>query len=89
MNIQGKLLQVTEPESKTGKNGKDYISAIAVIETEGTYPKKIAISLGKEELINQASQKRLGEVVSFEINIESREYQGKWYNSIMAWKING
>lgn len=88
IQISGKLLEVSNPESKTGKNGKDYITCLAIIEVGESYPKKVAISLGKEELINQATQKRLGEVVSFDVNIESREYNGKWFTNINAWKIN-
>lgn len=87
MELKGKLIQVTTPESKTAKNGKDYITCQAIIETEGTYPKKVAISLGKSELIDQVSKISIGSEVTFSINVESREYNGKWYSDIKAWKI--
>jgi hypothetical protein len=88
MNLQGKLIQVTNPESGTSKAGKDWIKCQAIIETDGQYPKKIAITIMKESLINDVTSKRLGEVISLECNIESREHNGNWYTDISAWKIN-
>lgn len=88
MNIQGKLTQVTTPESGTSKAGKDWVKCQAIIETDGQYPKNIAITIMKEALISEIASKRLGEVVSLECNAESRENNGKWYTDILLWKIN-
>ena len=87
MEINGKLIQVTTPETKTGKNNKEYISCLAIIETGETYPKKVAISLGKAELIDKVTKFRIGSEVTFSINLESREYNGKWYNDIKGWSV--
>ena len=87
MEINGKLIQVTTPETKTGKNNKEYISCLAIIETSGDYPKQVAISLGKAELIDKLSTFKIGYEVTFSINLESREYNGKWYNDIKAWSV--
>jgi hypothetical protein len=88
MNISGKLLQVSDIENGTSKAGKDYVKCLAIIETTEAYPKKIAVELGKMELIDQVTKKSLGGEISFEVNLESREFNGKWYNSIKAWKVN-
>jgi hypothetical protein len=87
MNIQGKLISITTPQNYTGKNGKDYIKATLVVETEGQYPKKIAIDLGKAELIDKASQMSIGATISVDVNIESREYNGKWFTNINAFNL--
>jgi hypothetical protein len=88
MQIQGKLIQVTTPENGTSKAGKDWVKCQAIIETDGQYPKKIAITIMKEALISEIASKRLGEVVSLECNAESRESNGKWYTDISAWRVN-
>lgn len=87
MEINGKLIQVTTPESKTAKNGKDYITCLAIIETSGDYPKKVAISLGKAELIDKVTKFNIGSEVTFSINLESREYNGKYFHNINAWSV--
>lgn len=88
IKLEGKLLEVTSPQSGTSKAGKDWVKCQAIIETEGQYPKKIAITLMKEALILQIASKRLGEVVSLECNAESRESNGKWYTDIQACRVN-
>jgi hypothetical protein len=87
MEINGKLIQVTTPETKTGKNNKEYISCLAIIETSGDYPKKVAISLGKAELIDKVKKFSIGSEVTFSINLESREYNGKYFHNINAWSV--
>ena len=87
MKIEAILREVTLPEEMTTKAGKTFIKCLAILETEGQYPKKIAVTLPNEDLINKASQLSLNTKVSIDVNIESREYNGKWFTEIKAWKI--
>lgn len=87
MEISGKLIQVTIPESKTTASGKDFITCLAIIETDGQYPKKVAIELNKAELIESVTKVNLGSNITFSVNLESREFNGKYYNSIRAWSF--
>lgn len=87
MELNGKLIQVTIPESKTTASGKDFITCLAIIETDGQYPKKVAIELNKAELIESVTKFSLGSNITFSVNLESREFNGKWYNSIRAWSF--
>ncbi len=57
-----------------------------VIEQPGTYPKPVCLSLWGEELINKYDLKT-GLTVTAHINLESREYNGRWYTEVRAWKL--
>jgi hypothetical protein len=85
--VTGKLMQVTTPEELTMKNGNTFIKCHAILETEGNYPKKIAVSLPKTELIEKVTKLRIGELVTISVNVESKEYNGKWFTEVKAWKI--
>ena len=87
MKIEAILREVTEPQQMETKAGKTFIKCLAILETEGQYPKKIAVTLPNEDLINKATQLALNSKVAIECNIESREYNGKWFTEIKAWKI--
>lgn len=87
MKIQGKLIEVTIPEEITMKNGQTLIKCLAILETEDKYPKKIAVSLQKAELVDAITSKKLGEMIEVDVNIESREWNGKWFTEVKAWKI--
>ncbi len=84
MDISGKVIQILPKQTGNGKNGtwekQDY-----VIEIQGTYPKKVCFNLWGAK-ISQFDIKE-GEFINIGIDIESREYQGRWYTDVRAWKV--
>lgn len=85
MEIKGKVVNILEIVTGEGKNGQ-WKKGGFVIQTEGQYPKDIAI-----DLFNDVLDKcpKVGEVITAHVNIESREFNGKWYTNIGAWKLEG
>lgn len=55
-----------------------------VLETQGDYPKKVAFELWGDKIIPLQKD----ELVTAHINLESREYNGRWYTNVKAWKID-
>lgn len=87
MEIKGKLITKLAETSGTSKAGKDWVKQDFVIETQETYPKKVCISVMGEK-VNTLKNIKVGEVITAHINIESREYNGKYYTTISAWKLD-
>ena len=85
LEIKGKIIAVLEEKTGEGKNGK-WHSQDAVIETDGQYPKKVCVSLWGDK-IDQFSLKP-GENVTMGIDVESREYNGRWYTEVKAYKVD-
>ncbi len=56
-----------------------------IIETEGTYPKKVCVSIWGDK-IDQFGLKE-GERITASVNVESREFNNRWYTDVKAWKI--
>ena len=56
-----------------------------IVETDGQYPKKVCISIWGDK-INEG-QLQIGNLLQIDFDIESREYNNKWYTDIKAWKI--
>jgi hypothetical protein len=84
MNIKSKLIKVLPLQSGTGKNG-EWKKQDIIVETEGQYPKKICISIWGDKIDDAVLQE--GNLLDISFDIESREYNGKWYTNIKAWKI--
>jgi len=84
MQLTAKLIQLLPIQIGTGKNGQ-WKKQDIIVETDGQYPKKICISIWGEK-INE-SQLQIGKVLKIDFDIESREYNSKWYTDIKAWKI--
>lgn len=55
------------------------------METPGQYPKKVCLSLWGEKV--DEIKLNPGETITASINIESREYNGRWYTDVRAWKV--
>jgi hypothetical protein len=87
MQIEANLLELTPLESGTSKAGKDYVKCLAIVETLGQYPKKIAIELFGTETIEKVTELRLGQSYKWDVNVESRESNGKWYTTIKLWRV--
>lgn len=85
MEISGKLIQVLPTQTGMGKNG-EWKKNSFVIETADKFPKKICIIAWKD-LVDQVQQIPTGSQVNVSFDVESREYNGKWYTDVKAWKI--
>lgn len=86
LQVKGKVQQILKPESGVSRAGKEWKKQEFVIETEEQFPRKICFTLfnDKTSLIEGLSA---GEEVDVSFNVESREYNGKWFHNINAWKI--
>jgi hypothetical protein len=85
MEIKGKVNWVGEVSTGSGKNGT-WARQDFVLETGDKYPKKVFMSLWGEENINKYDLVSGMTITAF-LEIESREYNGKWYTNVRAWKI--
>jgi hypothetical protein len=86
LEITGKLIQVQPEETGTGKNGT-WIKQAFIIETiNEQYPKKVCFTVWGDKAQALKSLKP-GIQLNVAFNLESREYQGKWYTDVKAWKI--
>jgi hypothetical protein len=88
LEIKGRLTAKLAEQRGTSKAGKDWVKQDFVIETNDKFPKSVCIGVMGEDKIKLLSNVAIGEDLTCSINIESREYNGRWYTSISAWKID-
>ena len=84
MEVIGKIVKMLPVQSGQGKNGT-WKKQEFIVETQDQYPKKICIAAWGDK-INLSSFSG-SEIVKVSFDIESREYNGKWYTDAKAWKI--
>lgn len=85
MELAGKVISILPLQSGKSQKG-EWKKQEFILETEGQYPKKVCITLWGDK-IDQFDLKE-GEEVNAGIDIESREYNGRWYTDVKAWKID-
>lgn len=84
MEIKGRVVQLLPMQSGTGKKGQ-WKKQEFILETQAQFPKKVCMSLWGDK-VDQFSVAE-GDEVTAMIDIESREYNGRWYTDVRAWKI--
>ena len=84
MQLTAKLAKLLPIQTGTGKNG-EWKKQDIIVETDGQYPKKVCISIWGDK-INEG-QLQIGNLLKIDFDIESREFNSKWYTDIKAWKI--
>ena len=85
--ISGKISTIVDKVSGQSKNGNEWVKQEFVIETDGQYPKKVCFSLWGDK-INVLENLNEGTPVKVSFDPESREYNGRWYTDLRAWKID-
>ncbi len=85
MELQGKTIEVLAKVTGEGKNGTWEKQEI-ILETAGQYPKKVCISMWGDKINQDALC--VGTEINAHIDIESREYNGRWYTELKAYRID-
>lgn len=83
MEIKGKIIHELDLVTGMGKKG-EWQKQEYVIEISGQFPKKVAFSVWGENI--DKLNISLGDEVTVSIELESREYNGRWYTEVRAYK---
>ena len=84
-DITGKIIAVLPTKSGTSARGTQWSSQTAVIETHEQYPKRVAFDVLGDKITE--FNLHVGEEVTVSFDINAREYNGKWWNSVNAWQV--
>ena len=86
MELTGKIIAVLPERGGVSKAGNEWKIQEFVLETQEQYPRKMMFNVFGADRLAQFNI-QLGEVLTVSFDIDSREYNGRWYNDIRAWKV--
>jgi len=84
MDIQGTFIKLLEPVTGEGKNGP-WKKQEFIIELPGDFPKKLCIANWNDKADLSGLQE--GDTVKVFFDVESREFNSRWYTDVKAWKV--
>lgn len=85
MEITGKITQFLPVQEGTSARG-GWKKQEFIIQTEEKFPKNVCITAWAEK-VDELSRYKVNDTVKLSVNVESREYNGRWYTDIRFWKI--
>ena len=85
MDITGTVIQILPEQRFNGKNG-EVVKNMFVIEHGGQYKKKAVFGVFGDDKWKQMNIVR-GADVQVSFDIDAREWNGKWFGELTAWKV--
>jgi len=86
MELTGTIIAELPMVQGTGKNNKEWFKQDYILEIPSQYPKKVCFSLWNDNI--DKYNLRVNDSVTAHIDIESREYNGRWFTEVKAWKVD-
>lgn len=84
MEIIGKIIFDLPEQNGVSKSGNQWRKKEYVLETEDTYPRKVHFDFFGERV--DQFKLNVGDRIRLSFDIESREYNGRWFTSIRGWR---
>lgn len=85
--FKGRVVAVLQKKEGVSKQGNSWVSQEYVVEeAEGMYPKKMCFNVFGQDKIDAFAIKN-GDLINVYYDIDAKEWQGRWFNSINAWKV--
>lgn len=84
MEIRGKIVRKFDIQSGVSKSGTEWVKQEYVLETNEQYPKSIFFDFFGEKA--KQYQYNIGDDIVLSFDIDSREYNGRWYTGVHGWR---
>ena len=86
MEFTGKIIAILQPRGGVAKSGNEWKAQEYVIEDHGQYPRKMCFDVFGADKIEQFNI-QMGEELTVSFDVDARQWQDRWFNSIRAWKV--
>lgn len=87
LDVSGKLIAKTTQQTGEGRNGT-WVKQEFIMELDGSsqYPRKLCLTAWGDR-IREFDNLNIGDTFQASIDIESREYNGRWYTDVKPWRV--
>lgn len=86
MEFTGRIIAILQPRGGVSKSGNEWKAQEYVIEDNGQYPRKMCFDVFGADKIEQFNI-QMGEELTVSFDVDARQWQDRWFNSIRAWKV--
>ena len=72
----------------TGTNARgEWKKQEVIFELPGEFNRKVCVGFWGDK-VQESEKMHEGEMIALSCNVESREYNGRWYTDVRAWRIS-
>ena len=87
MELEGRIVRKLNVQSGTSARGTWSKQEFIFEYQEGNFPAQVCFNVWGDDKVRVLEKYQVGDKVKVSFNLSAREYNGRWYNDIRAWRI--
>ena len=87
LELEGRIVRKLAVQSGNSARGTWSKQEFIFEYQEGNYPSQVCMNVWGEEKVRDLDKYQTGDRVKVSVNLSSREYNGRWYTDVRAWRI--
>ena len=87
LELEGRIVRKLGVQSGTSARGAWSKQEFVFEYQEGNFPTQVCMNVWGEDKVKELDKYQVGDKVKISFNLSSREYNGRWYTDVRAWRI--
>ena len=87
LELEGRIARKLPVQQGTSARGAWAKQEFIFEYQEGSFPSQICMNVWGEDKVRDLDKFQVGDKVKISFNLSSREYNGRWYTDVRAWRI--
>ena len=87
LELEGRIARKLNIQSGATARGPWQKQEFILEYQEGNFPTQVCMNVWGEDKVKELERYQVGDKVKVSFNLSSREYNGRWYSDIRAWRI--
>ena len=87
MELEGRIARKLGVQTGTSARGSWSKQEFVLEYQEGSFPSQVCMNVWGEDKVRELDKYQVGDKVKISFNLSSREYNGRWYTDVRAWRI--
>ena len=87
MELEGRIARKLPVQTGTSARGAWAKQEFIFEYQEGSFPSQVCMNVWGDDKVKELDKYQVGDKVKVSVNLSSREYSGRWYTDVRAWRI--
>ena len=87
LEIEGRIARKLNVQTGTSARGAWAKQEFIFEYQEGNFPSQVCMNVWGDDKVKELDKYQVGDRVKVSFNLSSREYNGRWYTDVRAWRI--
>ena len=87
LELEGRIVRKLGVQTGTSARGTWSKQEFVFEYQEGNFPTQVCMNVWGEDKVRDLDKYQVGDKVKVAFNLSSREYNGRWYTDVRAWRI--